>query len=58
VADANAAFTFDDLDYASGAHGAIRIRSKEADGEFWEPNAQQNNASDYGRLISRKATRV
>jgi len=34
--------TIDDVDFKSGAFGAIRIRAKTIDGEFWQPKTKLN----------------
>jgi integrase len=34
--------TMDDVDFKSGAFGAIRIRAKTIDGEFWQPKTKVN----------------
>ena len=34
--------TMDDVDFKSGAFGAIRVRAKTIDGEFWQPKTKVN----------------
>ena len=43
--------TLEDLDFAIGRSGAIRVRAKTVDGEFWQPKTKVNRVVPISRAL-------